>query len=76
MKGFIKMLSAEAVLWLLMTGVVHSADERFEATFRPDIVVYSSGKCSYFAPGKSHGLIWSDVKMIFSEQMLFVLGKH
>lgn len=37
--------------------VVYSADERFDATFRTNILVNSSGTCSYLPPGKSHILV-------------------
>lgn len=35
--------------------VIHSADERFDATYHTNVVVVPSGNCSYVPPGRSEG---------------------
>ncbi|MEQ2238072.1 hypothetical protein ILYODFUR_029650 [Ilyodon furcidens] len=57
------------LIWKPDILLYNSADERFDATFHTNILVNSSGSCSYLPPGKNFNLsfLYDRKKQIFTQ---------
>ncbi|XP_035538311.1 neuronal acetylcholine receptor subunit alpha-7-like [Morone saxatilis] len=60
--GVTKVRFPEHLIWKPDILLYNSADERFDATFRTNIVVNSSGSCSYIPPGIFKSTCYIDVR--------------